>query len=334
MTGGSILMIISRRHRHAAIAVVVGLGIALSAPIASHAASSVTVSTSSGLKSALANAKPGTTITLRDGVYKGAFVATVSGTATSPITLKGSRLAVLSTGSRSSGYGLHLKAAHWKLTGFSVSTAKKGIMLDNADHAVIDGVEVRRTGHEGIHLRKGSARVTVRNSFVHSTGLETAAYGEGIYIGSAKSNWRSVTGSSTKPDPSNYAVITGNTISSTTAEGIDAKEGTVGGVISNNVFTNAGSSGANSADSWVDIKGNGYTVTGNSGSTARLDAFQVHSVVTGWGKNNAFGDNTVVSGVPGFEVNIAGASGLGNTVTCGATRAVKGLTNVQCVSAG
>jgi len=293
----------------------------------------VTVNSSVTLKKALSSAKPGSTIVLKDGVYRGSFVATTAGTLAAPITLKGSRAAILTTGSRASGYGFHVKAAHWKLTGFSVSTSLKGIMLDNADYATLDAVEVRRTGHEGIHVRKGSAKVTIRNSYIHHTGLESPGFGEGIYIGSAKSNWASIMGSSIAPDPSHYALITSNTISHTSAEAIDAKEGTSGGVISNNAFTNAGHSGANSADSWVDIKGNGYTVKDNAGSIAKTDAFQVHSVATGWGKSNTFANNTVVADVPGFEVNIAGATGLGNEVSCDSSAAGKGLTNVTCKSA-
>ena len=38
----------------------------------------------------------------------------------------------------------------------------------------------------------------------------------------------------------------------------------------------ANMSGQNNADSWIDIAGNGYRVTGNSGVNARLDGIQTH----------------------------------------------------------
>ena len=160
-------------------------------------------------------------------------------------------------------------------------------------------------------------------------GLTTAAYGEGIYVGSAKSNWASIMGSATTPDRSDNVLIEKNAIINTTAEGIDIKEGTTGGRIIQNTFHRAGWSGENSADSWVDIKGNRYTISGNTGDATLLDAFQVHSVLTGWGGKNAFSWNTVKGGVPGYEVNMASKTP-GNTVKCDSTVAAQGLTNIDC----
>jgi parallel beta-helix repeat protein len=299
------------------------------APSAAYAASGTTVSTSAQLKSALSSARPGQTITLRDGTYTGKFEASAAGSSSAPITLVGSSKAVLTTGSTGSGYGLHITGSNWHLTGFRVDTAQKGIVLDNSDNTVIDGVEVSRIGQEGVHVRHSSSSVTVRNSFVHHTGVSSASYGEGIYVGSAKSNWSSIMGSSSSADKSDNVVIENNRVSDTTAEGIDIKEGTTGGRITGNVFTHSGHSGSNFADSWVDIKGNGYTVSGNSGSSTRTDAFQVHSVMSGWGGGNDFANNSTSGGVPGYEVNIASKTG-GNIVHCKSSAAGQGLTNVTC----
>jgi hypothetical protein len=283
----------------------------------------ISVSTAKQLIAALKIALPGQTIALADGVYTGKFIATVSGTAEQRITLTGSRGAVLTTGSNASGNALRLTGSYWNITGLAVSGAAKGIVLDGANHTVIDGVDVGNTGEEAVHLRTSSADVTVRNSSIHDTGLVTPAYGEGIYIGSAVSNW--VVG---LPDRSDGAQIIGNTISNTTGEGIDIKEGTTGGLISGNIFTNAGYSGVNFADSWVDVKGNGYQITGNSGSGALLDAFQVHVTLDGWGAGNVFRNNSV-SDVSGYEVWVEfGATG--TVVGCEPSAAVKGLTNTIC----
>jgi hypothetical protein len=289
----------------------------------------VSVSTSAQLASALKAAKPGQTIALQDGTYVGQFVLGVAGTDSRPITLTGSRNATITTGSTTSGYGIHVTAPFWNITGLSVSRASKGIVLDSAHHTVIDGVDVGNTGAEAVHLRKNSASVIVGNSLIHDTGRAQAGYGEGIYVGSAKSNWSSVMGSSTTPDRSDAAQLLGNTIVNTTAEGIDVKEGTTGGVIAGNTFRNAGYSGTDYADSWVDIKGNGYRVSDNTGSSAVLDAFQVHVVLEGWGRDNTFRGNTILGGVPGYEVWVqSGASG--TSVACDRSEAAKGLTNITC----
>lgn len=298
------------------------------APV-SASTGTVNVSTSSELTAALRNAQPGQTIHVNDGKYVGKFEASASGTASAPITLTGSRAAILTTGNVASGYGLHVTGSQWRISGISVAESGKGIVLDGSRGTVIRSVDVGKIGSEAVHFRQNSSDGEILDSEIHDTGLSQPAYGEGVYAGSATSNWASIMGSSSEPDRSDRVLIKNNRITNTSAEGVDIKEGTTGGSVVGNVFSNAGYSGANSADSWVDIKGNGYTVTGNSGSTAKLDAFQVHSVMTGWGRDNHFSGNTVVDGVPGYEVWIQSAS-LGNTVTCASSPAKLGLTNIPC----
>ncbi len=297
------------------------------APIASGR--TVSVSTAAQLKDALKAATPGTTIALADGTYTGKFVAAASGTEAAPITLTGSRRAVLTTGSISSGYGLHVTGDRWRILGLSVTRSGKGIVLDGATHAVIAGVDVGHTGTEAVHFRTNSSDGILRDSVIHDVGLSTPDYGEGVYVGSANSNWKQIMGSSSVPDRSDRVQIIDNRIENTTAEGIDIKEGTTGGSIVGNVFHNAGHSGIHFADSWVDVKGNGWRIERNSGSHTKLDAFQVHRTVPGWGNGNAFSGNTVIAGVPGYEVSVA--SGVtGNTVACGPTGAALGKSNIAC----
>jgi hypothetical protein len=114
----------------------------------------------------------------------------------------------------------------------------------------------------------------VRGCDVHDTGLRSPQFGEGIYVGSAVSNWHATDGTGVPygenggagPDRSDRCLIEGNRIWNTTAEGIDVKEGTVGGIIRGNRFDNCGWSGENSADSWVDVKGSGWLVEDNTGA--------------------------------------------------------------------
>lgn len=302
---------------------------AASSPGGGTVGGTVTVSTAAELSAALAAARPGQTIRLTDGTYTGKFVAAASGTDAAPITLTGSRAAVLSSGSLKSGYGLHITGSYWQVSGLSVAQSAKGIVLDGSAHTVLSNVDVGSIGSEAVHFRANSTDCTLRDSEIHDTGLAKPGFGEGIYVGSAKSNWKTVMGSATTPDRSDRVLISNNRVSRTTAEGIDIKEGTTGGKVTGNSFSEAGFSGANSADSWVDVKGNGYTVTGNSGSATKLDALQVHNVLDGWGRDNTFAGNTVLGGVPGYEVWIQ-FEDRGNTVRCQPSTAGRGLTNIPC----
>ncbi len=87
----------------------------------------INVQTANELKNAFLNVKPGDTIQLADGTYMDSkLVANVSGTKFSPIRLKGSKRAVLTTGDSLRGFGLYLKnVSYWILEGFSVMTAQK-----------------------------------------------------------------------------------------------------------------------------------------------------------------------------------------------------------------
>lgn len=306
---------------------------ASASPSASASASStgsgsvVQVSTAGQLSSALNQAVPGETIELAAGTYTGEFTATISGTAAAPITLTGPSTAILSGYDLDSGYAVHLEASYWVLSGFSVTTAQKGVVLDGADYDVLNGLHVNNIGDEGIHLRSFSSDDLVENSTVTNTGQYEAGYGEGIYIGSAQSNWGTYSGG--QPDTSNDNVIEDNTLGpGITAENIDVKEGTTGGTIEGNSFNATGEAGANSAVAWVDVKGDDYTVTGNTGIDAYEQGILVEQLYTGFGCGNVFSSNNLDLGSAigyGFDItdqsdcaadpNVVYAS---NTVTGGA----------------
>jgi len=288
----------------------------------------VSVSTAAQLDTALKNATPGSTISLADGKYVGKFIAPKDGTKDQPINLVGSSKAVLTTDSLSKGYGLNITGDYWNVKGISVTKSGKGIMLDGSVGSVVDNVDVGNIGDEGVHFRKNSSDGIIMNSKIHDTGLDSPSYGEGVYIGSAKSNWASIMGSSTTPDRSDRVVVKNNQIFNTTTEGVDVKEGTVDGTVTGNVFTNSGFSGANYGDSWVDVKGNNYTISNNSGNGTLLDAFQVHQALAGWGNNNKFSNNSA-TGIKGYLVSVQKGV-TGTVVSCQDTTAKLGLSNVSC----
>nr|MBP7521649.1 hypothetical protein [Leptothrix sp. (in: b-proteobacteria)] len=103
--------------------------------------------------------QPGDTIVLAAGTCQGKFVATVSGGKGLPITLQGSSTTVFTT---AGGYGLHLKASYWKLTGFTVQKAQKGIILDGGlpersdRNCIIKNTLGPNISAEGIDVKEGT----------------------------------------------------------------------------------------------------------------------------------------------------------------------------------
>ena len=250
----------------------------------------IDVSNAGALQRALEGARPGDVIRLADGTYTGRFSAATSGTRAAPITLQGSRRAVLDGDGVKGGYAFHLTADYWVLRGFSITNAQKGLMADAANHNLIDGLAVFHIGDEAIHFRSFSTRNTVQNCVIHDTGLRRPKFGEGVYLGSAVSNWRKH--SNGNPDASDFNRVLNNRFGpNVRAEAIDIKEGSRGGEIRGNVFDGRGMSGENYADSWVDVKGNSYLIAENRGSRATRDGFQTHVILDGWGRDNVFRAN-------------------------------------------
>jgi hypothetical protein len=295
---------------------------------ASCGVADVVVADAAALQKALAEAVPGQTIALADGVYEGQFVATASGSADAPITLCGGADAVLDGGGTSKGYVFHLDGAqHWHLTGFTVRNGQKGVMADGTVGSEIRGLTVTEIGDEAIHLRRTSTDNVVADNVISRTGLRKPKFGEGIYVGTAESNWCDV--SDCQPDPSDRNLIEGNTISQTTAEAIDIKEGTRDGIVRGNSFDGSGID-ASGADSWVDVKGNGWLIEGNSGVNSPQDGFQTHEILDGWGTDNTFRGNSAAVNGPGFGFSLTPVRG--NVVACDntASGAGEGLANVSC----
>ncbi len=279
----------------------------------------VSVSNSTELKNALSVAKPGDSIVLKDGVYAGKFVisANNSGTEKQAITLMGSEKAILDAGNQESGYVLSLQANYWRIKGITLTNGLKGLVADGANYNVIDGITVKQIGEEGIHLRKFSKHNIIQNVQISYTGLKTPDYGEGIYIGSAYSNWAKY--SDGQPDKCDSNQVLNNKIGPyVAAECIDIKEGTTGGLIDGNTFEAQGIKGANSADSWIDVKGNAYLIQNNTGNntppSVLNDGYQVNCVYAGWGSDNVFKNNVCNVNADGYGFNVRLKSSKGETV--------------------
>ena len=310
----------------------------------SPAADEVRVSDPDSLRAALAAARPGQTITLADGVYSGRpprgndgsepgrYLIDVSGTAAAPITLRGSRAAVLDGDGTGGGYVLHLVgASHWVLQGFTASAGSKGIVLDGSSDDVLDDLHVTDVGAEGVHFRDSSSDDVLRASEIDHTGMKQEGFGEGVYLGSASSNWARYSGG--QPDRSDHNQVLDNDIHDTAAENIDIKEGTTGGVVRGNTLGGDAIAGQNSADSWIDVKGSDYLIEGNHGlhtaaaidpadcvrgRKARFcDGFEVHTPIDGSGARNTFRGNRLEVNAPGVGIWLQNtAVGRGNVIGC------------------
>jgi Right handed beta helix region len=287
-----------------------------------------TVRDAESLRRALADARPGDVIRMADGTYAGGFVIERSGTRPDPIFLCGSRDAVLD-GEDDTDYVLHLDGAEWwRLVGFSVVNGQKGVMADRARHNVLFGLYVGTIGDEAVHLRTFSTDNVVVGNTVRDTGHRNEKFGEGIYVGSAHSNWCEYT--DCKPDTSDRNAIIGNDIADTTSESIDIKEGTAAGVIARNRMS--GKSITGDPDSWIDIKGNGWLVERNVGTDSPEDGIQTHVEYEGWGRRNEFRANRLTVNGPGYGIYVHEEERSRNLVRCDnvVTGAEQGLSNVSC----
>jgi hypothetical protein len=289
-------------------------------------AATTTVHDADGLHAALAAAGPGDVITMESGTYTGNFVAGTSGTEAQPIHLCGPQDAVLDGGDPEEGYVLHLdRAAYWRLVGFTVANGQKGVMADTTIGSVLQGLTVHTIGDEAIHLRTFSTDNLVVDNTISNTGLRKPKFGEGVYVGTAESNWCEI--SECEPDRSDRNVVQGNHISGTRSESVDIKEGTEDGIVRGNTFDGSAIVGA---DSWVDVKGNHWLIEGNRGTNSPLDGFQTHEIVDGWGTDNVFRSNTAVLNGPGYGFSLTPVRD--NVVECNNTvsAAGEGASNVPC----
>jgi hypothetical protein len=84
----------------------------------------------------------------------------------------------------------------------------------------------------------------------------------------------------------------------------------------------------------VDVKGNSWTIEGNTGRSSPEDGFQVHEVLDGWGQNTVFSGNTATVQAAGYAINVAGPRAMRNSTRVGCDNvtegAASGMTNVAC----
>jgi hypothetical protein len=113
-------------------------------------------------------------------------------------------------------------------------------------------------------------------------------------------------------------------------------------VISGNTFNGTGISGQNSADSWIDVKGIGYLIEGNTGTFTApgtfANGYETHNPATTPSFQNGCGNvwrgnRSDLGGVGAYAVKVTSTSkcqGAPNVVYASntVTNAVQGLTNI------
>jgi hypothetical protein len=308
-----------------------------STPTSSHRyascpAATVTVSNAAELKAAVAKAQAGTVVRMNPGTYTGQVNVSGRGTAANPIWLCGPRSAIVNVGGITDNHGIIVSnSSHVVVTGMTVTNGLKGITVRASDHVTISDTLVHDIGYEAVHVRENSSDNTIVGNTIRGTGLRDPFYGEGVYIGSSEANWCNLT--ACKPDRSDRNAVVANSLSKTSAQPIEVKEGTSNGLIFGNTITGLGAMAR--SESWVKVKGNGWAVVGNTATESVRHGFQVNGSVTGWGLGNLFGNNTADVRADGYgfhlyELNGAGSSA--TTVSCSntVTRATAGFANVAC----
>ncbi len=289
-----------------------------------------TVSTFSQLESAVANIKAGTVIRMNPGTYTAPWSTAVKakGTSSAPVWICGSRSAVLTGKGVATNGGFRVdQSSYLRISGMTVRGSQKGISVMNSNHVAVSDVLVEHVGQEAVHLKNNTSDSVVVANTIRETGLQTAMYGEGVYVGTSKLNWCAYNGC--KADASNRNAIVSNNISNTSSEPIDLKEGAVDGTVWGNTVDG---SGMRSGNTLISVQSDNWVVAHNTGAHAKTDAVQVWQVYDVWGKNNTVYANKFTAGVPGYGVRLAYNSSLGNVVGCDTTvpSGSDGISNKAC----
>ncbi|MDE5765383.1 MAG: right-handed parallel beta-helix repeat-containing protein [Ruminococcus sp.] len=262
---------------------------------------SIIVSNTDELYNAVKNARAGDIIKVASGIYdvsSETISSEADGTENAPIILTAldkNSPPVLTGSTTEHGYILHILGDNWIIDSLICQNSQKGIVLDNSDNTIIQNCELHTLGAEAIAVRDGSSYCTIKSCYIHDTGLVSPGYGEGVYIGSAKSN-------NNFDHYCDHNKVVGCTFKNVAAEHIDVKEYTTDTEISDCIFYGDGMTGENFAGSFIDLKGNECYVHDNTGyrngNSKIVAAFEIHEQVEGWGYHHIFENNTLYMNQP------------------------------------
>jgi hypothetical protein len=290
----------------------------------------VNVATAAQLTSAINDALPGDSIALAPGTYNGRWTITRSGTVDARITLSGPRSAILQ-GPDLTGTGVYLNGAdYWTLSGFTVNKSLASVEMKNgANWNKAISLDVNGPGEAGVVVKQNSSHTVISGNEIHNTGMSSAQFGEGVYIGTTEAQW--VNGI---PDHSDSNEVYGNHVYSTTADGIQFMAGTTGTIVRKNTIDGAGMVAIAAAPPhWVLAMGNDALVDSNTAINALTYGMKVRrsSTANSWGSNVAFRANTMTSGRTQAAIYLETPPAQGMVVYCDNVRTDTGtLSNVAC----
>lgn len=331
-------------------------------PVMAAPTRTVNVTNRAGLIAAIADIRQGDKISCAAGNYGSSsadltFVSpSIAGyTVSNPppgVWIKGAAglTSVIDRGALTSGYALHLdKANYMVVDGWKIQGGQKGVMADETSYARLINCDVGNVGHEAVHWRNYSRGNVTKACTIHHTGMDNEAYGEGFYAGQSVTNWdASFSRTAGAMDTSDYNTLENCTLYEIAAECADIKEGTTGTLILGNTMSGKAISGINSADSYVDVKGNDCRIENNVCTVPSLKlvhGMTTHILYAGFGSRNTFRNNSMVcggqtagaenstnGGAQGINIQTSGSRGTatGNIVYSSntATADPGGLTNV------
>jgi hypothetical protein len=293
----------------------------------------LSVSTAAQLTDALNNAQPGDTIEVAPGTYIGRWTIVRSGAFCAPITLTGPRMAIL-RGPDLTGTELYLNGAdYWVIHGISLQKSLTGIGVKNgANWNVVDSLDTSGQGQANVVIKTNSTHNKILHSQIHGGGISDAQFGEGVYIGTAESEW--VNG---VPDRSDSNEVIGNHIYGTTADGIQSMAGTTGTLIRGDTIDGSAMVAISSAPPhWVLAMGNDMVLDSNLATNALTQGMKVRrsSTAPTWGSNIVFSANQMTmssraQSYPAIYLETQPAQGM--VVMCDNVRTDPGtLANLAC----
>ena len=245
------------------------------------------------LKHACINAKPGDVINLKPNTkYAGnLIIKNIHGTKNNMIYILGDNTSTIEGETNSKSRTIFIENSTYVYIGYKPSlinsngegfnciNSQKGVYITNCSNIIIQNLNIYNIGMEGIHLLNETCDCLISNNKIYNTGLFNANYGEAMYCGCAVSNWNSTIRTPALigfPDKSDNNIFEYNYCYSNTGENIDIKEGTRNGIVRYNYFEGNKLNNDNSADSWIDIKGQNWNIYNNFMIITLTHGIQIH----------------------------------------------------------
>ena len=143
----------------------------------------------------------------------------------------------------------------------------------------------------------------MQGNTVRDTGLRRDKFGEGVYIGTAESP-TGATSPTASPTTATATSCAATRISATTAESVDIKEGTTGGIVDRQHVRRRRAQRL-ARRLLGRRQGQRLADRGQHRAQRAADGFQTHEVVDGWGTDNVFTGNTAEVNGPGCGFHFA-----------------------------